>query len=242
MEDKNFIHLKEVNSTNDYVKKHMPKLENLTFVYSDRQTSGRGRLERKWIDSGDDNLFLTIVIKPKKSEFEHISNYTQYLSVILAMVLEEEYNLSPQIKWPNDVLIDGKKIAGILAEGTTIGGKFLGLALGIGVNLNTSANKLSQIDKPATSIFNETRKKVDKVKFLEKLYSKFCLLYDSFVCEGFLSIKEHYIKRAMFLKKPVSVNVLGIVHNGIAENITDEGSLILKENNELNIYYIGDIL
>ena len=234
------IHLEEINSTNDYVKKHMSELENLTFVYADRQTSGRGRLDRKWVDSGEENLFLTIVIKPSSPNF--LSNFTQYLSVILAMVLEEEYHLPPQIKWPNDVLVNGKKIAGILAEGTTHGGVFSGLALGIGVNLNTSQKELKKIDKPATSIFNETGLKIDKKIFLEKLYNKFCLLYDGFVCKGFVCIKEYYETKSIFLGNEISINVLGEIHRGIAEKITDEGALVLKENDKENIYYIGDIL
>jgi len=236
------IHLNEINSTNDYVKKNISELDHLTFVYSDRQTSGRGRLQRTWVDSGDENLFLTIVIKPEnKSKFPY-ANFTQYLCVILSLVLEEDYNLIPQIKWPNDVLINGKKIAGILAEGSVRGGELVGLALGIGVNLNTTHDKLLKIDKPATSIFNEIGTVTDKTVFLEKLYNKFCLLYDKFVCEGFTSIKNSFEKRAMFIGKQISINVLGEIHEGIAVGVTDEGSLILKEGTKKNIYYIGDIL
>lgn len=239
----NKIHLIEINSTNDYVKKHISELKHLTFVYADRQTAGRGRLNRKWADFGDENLFLTIVIKPDdKKNYHNLPNFTQYLSVVLSEFLEEEYHLSPKIKWPNDVLVNGKKIAGILAEGTTIGGEFTGLALGIGVNLNTKQDNLNKIDKPATSVFNETGLIIDKEIFLEKLYSKFCLLYDKFVCDGFPSVKKAYEERAMFISKPVSINVLGEIHKGIAKGLTDEGSLILDENNKQNIYYIGDIL
>ena len=236
------VHLKEINSTNDYVKKNMSELKNLTAVYTDRQTSGRGRLERKWIDSGEDNLFLTIVIKPDTDDLKNIPNLTQYLSVVLSMVLEEEYNLTPQIKWPNDVLINGKKIAGILAEGTTQGGKFLGMALGIGVNLNTKSEQLDLIDKPATSIFNELGVNVNREKFLEKLLEKFCLLYDSCITDGFPFIKKYYEQRAMFLGKDITINVLGELHQGVAQGVTEKGSLVLKENDNNRVYYIGDIL
>ena len=238
----NLLHLSEVGSTNDYVKKNIEKLEHLTFVYSDRQTTGRGRLERKWVDFGDDNLFLTIVIKPENCDISNISNLTQYLSVTLAMLLEDEFALSPKIKWPNDVLINGKKVAGILAEGTTHGSTFIGLALGIGVNLNTSADKLAIIDKPATSIFNETGHHINKELFLEILYNKFCLLYDKYIENGFPLIKEDYIQRAMFIGKEITVNILGKLHTGVAEGITDEGSIILKEDDKYNTYFIGDIL
>ncbi len=239
----NTIRLEQINSTNDYAKKNMSELEHMTAVYAERQTSGRGRLERKWVDSGDDNLFLTIVLKPKsEKEVLNFPNLTQYLSVTLSMLLEEEYNLKPQIKWPNDVLINGKKVAGILAEGTTHGGKFLGMALGIGVNLNTKSEQLDLIDKPATSIFNELGVNVNREKFLEKLLEKFCLLYDSFITDGFPFIKKYYEQRAMFLGKDITINVLGELHQGVAQGVTEKGSLVLKENDNNRVYYIGDIL
>lgn len=238
----NLVHLEEISSTNDYVKQNIQNLEDMSVVYANRQTNGHGRLGRTWVDTGDDNLFMTIVLKPFKDLNPIYSNFTQYLSVILALVLEEEYNLSAQIKWPNDVLINGKKIAGILSEGTTKGDEFLGLALGLGVNLNTKPETLALIDKPATSIFAETGMKIDKEIFIKKLLNKFCLLYDSFIKNGFLSVKNLYVERAFFLGKDITINVLGELHSGTAENITDEGSLILNEDNNARVYLVGDIL
>lgn len=238
----NLIHLDEISSTNDYVKQNITSLDDMSIVYTDRQTSGHGRLGRTWVDTGDENLFMTLVLKPFNTLNPIYPNFTQYLSVVLSLVLEEEYNLKAQIKWPNDVLINGKKIAGILSEGTTKGTEFLGLALGLGVNLNTNPETLAKIDKPATSIFAETGVKIDKEDFLKKLSNKFCLLYDNFIKDGFLSVKNMYVERAFFLNKEITINVLGDIHTGLAEGITNDGSLILNENNEKNIYYIGDIL
>lgn len=236
------IHLDEIDSTNEYVKKNINILDDMTAVYASRQTGGHGRLGRKWVDTGSDNLYMTIVLKPFADLNPIYANFTQYLSVILSMLLEEEYCLDAQIKWPNDVLVNGKKIAGILAEGTSQSGKFQGLALGIGVNINTPKDIIKKIDKPATSIYCETGEKIDKQIFIEKLLSKFCLLYDNFIRNGFLSVKDFYTERAFFLGTEITVNVLGTLHRGIAENITDNGSLILNENNKKNVYFIGDIL
>lgn len=236
------IHLREINSTNDYAKANMSDLSHLTAIYADRQTCGRGRLDRRWADFGEDNLFLTIVIKPSADQLSKVSNLTQYLSVVLCKLLEDEYKLSPSIKWPNDVLINGKKVAGILAEGTTQGGSFHGLALGIGVNLNTNEENLSKIDKPATSLFCEIGKNINKEYFLEKLLEKFCLLYDEFIIDGFPFIKKDYEQRAMFYGKEITINVLGELHHGVAQGVTDDGSLVLKENNNNEMYFIGDIL
>ena len=140
----NIIKLEEVNSTNLYAKENLDSLEDKTVIIAKTQTCGRGRFDRKWIDLGEGNLFMTIVLKPSNSFDEVYSNLTQYLSVTLALVLEE-YGLSPKIKWPNDVMVNGGKISGILSETVMQGNKFKGLVLGIGVNLNADKNDLKQI-------------------------------------------------------------------------------------------------
>lgn len=236
------IHLDEINSTNEYVKQNIANLKDKSIVYADRQISGHGRLGRIWVDSGDENLYLTFVLKPFKEIKPIYANLTQFLSLVLCYVLEDDYNLSPKIKWPNDVLVNNKKIAGILSEGTTQAGVFQGLALGIGVNLNTPKEKLDKIDKPATSVFSETMQIVDKLDFIKKLCTKFFLLYDEFILDGFVSIKPFYINRASFLGKNISINVLGDVHEGLAVDVSDDGSLILRESDKDNVYFIGDIL
>ena len=77
----NIIHLEETGSTNDYAKKHISDLDNLTVIYADRQTNGRGRLERKWIDTGEENVYMSIVLKPFEEPNPIYPNFTQYLSV-----------------------------------------------------------------------------------------------------------------------------------------------------------------
>ena len=104
------IHLEEIGSTNEYVKNNITNLNDKSVVYADRQISGHGRLGRTWVDTGDENLYLTFVLKPFKEMNPIYANLTQYLSLILCYVLEEEYNLKPQIKWPNDVLVNNKKM------------------------------------------------------------------------------------------------------------------------------------
>ena len=112
------IKLKEVNSTNLYAKEHLSELADKTVIIADRQTNGRGRFDRVWVDLGGDNLFMSIVLKPSDKFLNVYPNLTQYLSVVVCKVLEH-YGLQPNTKWPNDVLIKGKKISGILSETVT---------------------------------------------------------------------------------------------------------------------------
>lgn len=235
------IFLEEVGSTNAYVKQHMSELSDSTVVYTSHQTDGRGRLSRKWIDTGENNIYMTFCLKPS-CEFQEIySNLTQYLSVVLCKTLEK-YGVDSKIKWPNDVLVDGKKIAGILSETSMQGSSFKGIALGIGVNLNTSQTLLDSIDKPATSLAVILNKEIDREKFLKTLTDEFFLNYNRFLNTGFAMIRDFYLNHASFLNTDISVNVLGKIESGCAVDITQDGALVLEKDNSKNTLLIGDIL
>ena len=235
------IFLEEVGSTNAYVKQHMSELSDSTVVYTSHQTDGRGRLSRKWIDTGENNIYMTFCLKPS-CEFQEIySNLTQYLSVVLCKTLEK-YGVDSKIKWPNDVLVDGKKIAGILSETSMQGSSFKGIALGIGVNLNTSQTLLDSIDKPATSLAVILNKEIDREKFLKTLTDEFFLNYNRFLNTGFAMIRDFYLNHVSFLNTDISVNVLGKIESGCAVDITQDGALVLEKDNIKNTLLIGDIL
>lgn len=246
----NTIYLEEVDSTNLYAKLNLENLADKTIIHAGCQTSGRGRLQRSWFDLGEGNLFLSFVLKPSNTFNEIYSNLTQYLSVVLCEVLEQ-YGLKPQIKWPNDVLVNGKKIAGILSETVMQGNNFKGLVLGIGVNLNASKESLSEIkDKEATALNIELNashheldtKYIDKNVFLEKLSSKFFENYDEFLEKGFEFIKSDYISRACFIDTEVCVQIFNEKKCGLVKEINNKGELVLLENNKEFVLTIGDIL
>ena len=186
-----YFFLEEIDSTNKYAKEHIKELSDKTVVYTYNQTNGRGRLNRKWSNLGEDNIYASIV----------------------------------------------------LAEGVNEGTKLSGLVLGFGINLNTKIEKIFQINQPATSLNIETGKNIDKEIFLKKLLDKFCLMYDKFIEEGFLLIKNDYIRRANFLNKEITVKVFDKEICGIAAGITDNGALrLIDRNNNEHVLLIGDIL
>ncbi len=237
-----YVFLESVDSTNKYAKENIKNLPDKTLVYTHNQTAGRGRLERKWSFCGEDNIYASLVLKPSSDMKEVYSNLTQLLCLVLSQTFED-YGVIPKIKWPNDIQINGKKISGILAEGVIEGWKLEGLVLGFGINLNTKIEILSKINQPATSLNIEIGQDVDKEIFLKKVLEKFCLLYDSFIENGFLLIREDYIRRAGFLNKEVTVRVFDKSITGIAKDITDTGALKLVDNeNKEHVLLIGDIL
>ena len=221
----NIIHLDEVNSTNLYAKQNLEILSDRTIVIADKQTNGRGRFDRTWIDLGEENLFMTIILKPSSSFNEVYANLTQYLSVVLVKILEE-YGLSPKIKWPNDVMVNDGKISGILSETVMQGSNFKGIVLGIGVNLNADKGDLKQIkERVATALNIElNREYIDKKLFTEKLLNEFFKNYEEFLKLGFSMIKKEYVQKCNFLNKEISVQV------------------VLEKNNIEFILTMGDIL
>ena len=236
------IFLDEVDSTNKYAKEHVDEIPHGAIVYTDNQTAGRGRLNRKWTYIGKDNIYASLVLKPSDVMQEVYSNLTQLLCLLLCQTFEE-YGVVPKIKWPNDIQINGKKISGILAEAVFAENKLKGIVLGFGINLNTSEEILAKIDQPATSLNVETGKTIDKQEFLTNLLNKFCLLYNRFIEDGFLLIRDDYKKRAGFLNREVTVKVLERKLCGVAVDITNNGALkLLDKNNREHVLLIGDIL
>ena len=236
------ITLENVDSTNVYAKNNLEILDDKTVIHALRQTSGRGRLNRSWVDLGDGNLFLSFVLKPSNKFSETYSNLTQYLSVVLCKLLES-YGLETQIKWPNDVLINGKKIAGILSETVMQGNSFKGLVLGIGVNLNAKQSDINNIpDKIATSLNIETQQFIDMNKFKDDLISSFYKNYEEFLEKGFEYIKSDYISRASFINTEITVKGYNQTTTGKAKEINSNGELILENNGKELVLTIGDIL
>lgn len=236
------ISFENLDSTNKYAKENIENLVDKTVISTDCQTGGYGRFKRSWIDVGAENIYMTFVLKPSDALLPVYSNLTQYLSVILCKQLEE-MKLLPKIKWPNDVLLNGKKVCGILAESVIKGGKLKGIVLGIGVNLNASAKNIKCIYPPATSVNLELGQTVDKHKFQQKLIENFFKDYDGFLEKGFKYIKDDYEKRASFLNKNLKVAVFNIIKEGISRELDDNGNLVLLlPNGEIEKINMGEII
>ncbi len=176
-------HFDELNSTGVYAHQYLEELNNFEIISCDLQSQGHGQFERKWYSSNENggNLYISIILKPKT--IKHLNELTRYVALIGAKTLKE-YDLNPTFKHPNDILINGKKIAGFLAESEFLGQLCKGVIVGCGINLNLNSEELKNIDIPATSIFNETGKNINKKEFLDKFLSNFENEYDDFLING----------------------------------------------------------
>ncbi len=235
--------LDEVPSTNAYALEHMPFLDNGAVIYTNHQTKGRGRFNRVWISDRTDNIYMSLVLKPDNIENYPYSNLTQYLSVCVCKVLEKEFNLKTQIKWPNDILVNNAKISGILAETKMKDNKIEGIVLGLGLNVNMEFDTLNAIDQKAVSIKVLTGNVGNCETILLKLLDTFFENYDNFVKKGFGFFNEDYIKRCFFLGQNILISENGEKKQYFAKAIDNDGLLLaINEKNEECKIITGDIL
>ena len=238
----NIIQFDTIDSTNTYGLEHFENLGDKTVITALVQTKGRGRFNRIWISENRENIYLSIILKPQKKDF--LPNLTQYMSVCCAKVIET-YNVKAQIKYPNDVLVDNKKICGILCESFLKNNIIQGVVLGIGVNLNMSQSALDTIDRPAVSLNLITGKNIDRQEFFNKLVNEFFNNYDKVIQNGFAYFKEDYILRNNFLGKNVYVQQRDndIKENFFAQKMDDNGNLVVicNDGTEKTIFS-GDII
>jgi BirA family transcriptional regulator, biotin operon repressor / biotin---[acetyl-CoA-carboxylase] ligase len=173
----NILYFKKLDSTNKYAKENIDNLDDKTIISTDIQTNGYGQFERNWIDLGEENIYMTFVLKPSEEFLPVYKDLTNYLAQCTCKVIEK-FGISSTIKPPNDILINGKKVCGILAQTVTRGHKSKGVVLGIGINLNASAKNLAEIDIPATSLNLETGNHINKKEFINDLIELFFAGYN----------------------------------------------------------------
>lgn len=222
------IEFASLDSTNRHAIAHLRELADGDVIQAGFQTAGRGRWDRRWFSDVPGNLCVSLVLKPCGVPATlPLANLSQLLAVSLCRVLEE-HGIRPALKWPNDILISGRKIAGILAETVVEGAEFLGLVLGIGVNLNLTESSLALIDQPATSLNLLVKAEVSVAEFREALLGDFFSRYEKFLREGFRLIRAEYCRRCEFLGTEVVVRSPQSSWRGIAKDIVESGELELE--------------
>ena len=213
------IWLKETDSTQNRLKEW--NLNYGTVVVADRQTSGRGRLGRKWV-SQEGGLYFSILLNPE--EFKEILQLPLILGLSISETLEI-YGFEPKIKWPNDVYIENKKVCGILCE---LSGKKL--IAGIGVNLNQK-NIPEELKEKATSIYLISGREINRKEFLIRALKRISENAKEFKRKGFKEFKEKLNKKLHFMGEDVKIigekvipgKFVGISERGGALILTEEG-------------------
>lgn len=229
-----YLHFDELDSTNTYAKKHHASLPDKTVIAADTQTAGRGRCDRKWC-SGKGGLYFSVLLKPHKTDF--LSNVTQLMALSVCRALED-LRVPAYLKWPNDVLADGKKICGILSETVAFGGRIDALAVGTGVNV--SQDGLERVGQPAVSL-RELGVLTDKETLLAAILDYFWRDYDALLQRGFEAIRTPYKARFPYLGKQTAVKNGGQTLFGTVQDVSPGGTLVLRTAKGTENIYIGDM-
>lgn len=221
---KNVLYYPVASSTLDIAKQAAKEgVTEGTIVIADHQTAGRGRFGRNWWAPSDSSILLSIVLRPRLEQLRHL-NMAATLAVALS--IEKVTGLKPVIKWPNDVLIGGKKVSGILIESEVEEEKVNFVVIGIGLNVNLDPSSNPEIAETATSLRAALGKEVSRLEMLCSLLGEFEELYDA-LREG-EPIDQLWRCYLGTLGKQVAVRCGEQVWQGYAESVDDEGNLLLR--------------
>lgn len=238
-----FRYYETIGSTNDealaWASQGAP---DFSLILADEQTDGRGRMDRKWFTPPRSALAMSLILRPTYNERAHPARATGLLALSLAESLLQ-LGLVPQIKWPNDVLLTGRKVAGILVESTWIGEELDVLVLGMGVNvLNISVPPADQLLFPATSIETELGHPIERAELLRNILLRVLhwrpnLGTDAFLksWEGSLAFQGQQVQVSVGSEEPVSGELLGLNTDG-SLNLRDEhGKSITVQFGEVHL-------
>ena len=199
-----------------------------TVVVADAQTAGKGRLGRVWLSPPGVNLYCSVVLRPAISPMSACQ--LTFLSVVaVARAVEKCTSLTPQIKWPNDILIGGRKVAGLLNEMNAETEKVNFVVLGIGVNLNMRQSQLgSELRHPATSLLEEGGVEVDRARFARTLLGELDELYHHFLREGEGPVRAEWLERAALGGRLVRVVCGEREFTGVVQGVDPFGALLVQ--------------
>jgi len=234
---------REIDSTNEWAKElALNGAYEGTVVIVEIQTAGHGRLGREWF-SPSGGLWFSLILRPKLRPPEAVK-LTFVAGLAVAKVLREMFDLKVETKWPNDVLVNGQKICGILTEMNTTDETVNFVIVGIGVNANFDVEKVlpEQLKKVVTSLENELGRKVQLEKLFRALLEQLEKLYELFTKEGFKPVLEEWKNYAGFLGQQVQVTSLTEELGGLALDVDCDGALVLRlEDGTRKQVFVGDV-
>ncbi len=206
-----------------------------TLVLAETQTGGRGRLGRNW-SSPAGGIWLSLILRPELPP-HRLQLLTLTAAVAAAEACEDTAGVSPGIKWPNDLLCAGRKLAGILTEGAAEADRLDYLVLGVGVNANLQEEDFpTELRGQATSLLLESGQRVDRAAWVRKFLLSL---------EGYLPakevVREEWRRRAVTLGKRVTVKMTGRTVEGTALDLDETGALLVRTENGVEAVLAGDV-
>ncbi len=221
-------HYSSVSSTNDTAKEHAKKSdEEKIVILAETQTHGKGRLGRQWI-SPEGGLWFSIILHPRIRPKEALK-LTFIMSLAVAKTIKTLFGLNTEVKWPNDVLVNSRKICGILTETTTKGDAVEFVVVGVGINANVELEFFpSNLQSTVTSLKHELGHKIKLGALTRGILQSFEHRYKRFLAGLWNALLQEWKSMATFLGQRVEVISFDEVLVGEAWDIADDGALIIR--------------
>jgi len=236
---RNFIYLEEIDSTNSFILDKKNKIElDGSIVLAEKQTKGRGRRDRVWYSEKGLNLNFSILITDKKLLSKNLNFLNLGLSLVISNSIDNLYSVQSNVKWPNDVLIKGKKTAGILLESSSKGSSIEKLIIGIGINVNQTSF-MGEFNLSPTSLKLATKKNIEREKLLAEILNNLEDIINRIRVNP-KSILEDWINKCDSIGKRIDVNQDGKILTGIFEELDENGFLLLRVKDKLTKIYFGN--
>ncbi|MBN2797061.1 MAG: biotin--[acetyl-CoA-carboxylase] ligase [Clostridia bacterium] len=237
---KELIFLETIDSTNEYLKKNAFKLPHGTVVISDEQTKGKGRLGRVWESQSQTGIWMSILLKPEIPPYD-APKITQIAGAAMVLTLRA-FGFDVKIKWPNDLILDKKKVCGVLTEMSAELGEINYVVVGIGVNVHQK-NFPDEIRDKATSLSLHTDQMISRKNLILRFFDHFENLYLKFIEEK--SLKETIMickEHSILIGEKVKLITKSSVREVYVEDLDEEGQLVvMNENNEKEKVFYGEV-
>ena len=229
-----------VDSTNAFLKENAKDYPEGTIVVAKEQTAGRGRLGREWKSDKDDGIWMSFLLRPDL-EPAKCSGITLVTALSLTRALRRITGLEHLIKWPNDIVCNGKKLVGILTEMSVNDMRTEYVVVGMGINVNTKKFP-DEIKEMATSLFMEGAVERDFDVIIQCFCEEFKKDYWSYISTGDISLlKKEYEELLVNCNKEVSLIENGQTRKGVALGINEEGELLFKDDFGVSTIRAGEV-
>ena len=236
--------LDEVDSTNDEAVRQLTEGRPTPFaVLARRQTRGRGRFGRAWHSESATNLYASFAFRPRV-EPERMQTFTLWMGVNICELLANFASVTPGIKWPNDILFDGRKAGGMLTEARVDADQIRDLVFGLGLNVNHPADGWpGDLARRAIALSDVTGTPLDLNRLAAALIGRVLLAYQIFAeREHMKTFPDLWNRYDLLRGKPVTLLEGGRRHQGVVSGVDDEGALLLRdEHGKVHRFRAGEV-
>lgn len=227
---KKVVYFEETDSTNNVIKEMATEgAEHGMLVIAGSQTAGRGRRGRNWVSESGSGIWMSFLLRPVM-DLQNVSMLTLVAALAVRKTVWEETGISGKIKWPNDIVVNGKKVCGILTELSATSDKINHVVVGVGINANTREFP-EEISDVATSLFLESKVEINHAGFIAAFGKVFEEYYEQFMITQDLSfLKKEYNENLVNRNNKVKIIDTSMEYTGISQGINELGELLVTDD------------